>query len=163
MCIRNNSPIVPNDSIFFQTLEDWRQQVAKFDDESPEFVLSTVLINYLEQQLQTIQHSQDLLNTVADFYFRSNCGFVPFFVKIYADELTDIITSIKPKEMDANDLYKQILTNDKLTHDLLKNAFKEENMPDKLDREIESSMVTHPDFLKVVNLLQKGNLDENRK
>jgi thymidylate synthase ThyX len=133
-------------------LDQWRLKVAKFDDESPEYVLPADLIHHIEASRDQISHSQDLLNVVADFYSH-HCGFVPFFVKVYQNELADLILEQGPKIMDANELYKEVLTNKEITSTYLQSAFKNEDAPAVLDKELNTSLVLHPKFLNLINVL----------
>ena len=49
-------------------LDMWRHQLAKFDDESAEFVLCTSLLNYICKNSSQVQHSQDLLNLCSEHH-----------------------------------------------------------------------------------------------
>ena len=61
--------------------------MAKFDDESAEYVLSKSLMRHLESECEKIEHAQDLLNICATFQ-----EFVPFFVILYQDEVFQLIS-----------------------------------------------------------------------
>ena len=77
-------------------------------------------------------------------------GYVPFFVKQYQKELTDLILAqpASAKTLDADQLYSHILTNPLITHQLLSEAFQNEN---KLNEE---SLTLSPQFLQAINLLK---------
>jgi len=77
-------------SKFFDKINKWRDQVAAFEDESKEYIISDGLIDYLEKHNEHIQHNQDLLNQCATFHSKVG-GYVPFLIKIYCNELADII------------------------------------------------------------------------
>ena len=109
---RNDVPC-PQKSQFFIRINKWRDQVAAFEDESKEYIISESLIDFLELHFEHIQHSQDLLNQCATFYSKLG-GYVPFLIKIYCNELTDIILDYQQNP--PVDLYEQILGTKQITH-----------------------------------------------
>jgi len=89
---RNDLP----QSALIIALNNWRHQVGKFDDESIEYVLPESLMIFLDSQKQQIRHNQDLLNLCFD-----NMEYVPFFIKIYQAELTEIILNNQTENIDT--------------------------------------------------------------
>ena len=80
------------DDLISKALNDWREQVAKFDDESVEYVLSSGLIDFISKESSNIQHCQDLQNICCQYLNQlGREPYVPFFAKVYKNELTDII------------------------------------------------------------------------
>ena len=135
-------------SKFFTKINKWRDQVAAFEDESKEYIISDGLIDFLEQHYEHIQHNQDLLNQCATFHTKVG-GYVPFLIKIYCNELTDIILDYQQNP--PVDLYDQILGTKKITHKSLEATF-----DPKTNQAAEGSftLVGNPDFLHMLNMLQ---------
>ena len=95
-------------------LDLWRHQLAKFDDESAEFVLSTSLLNYICKNSSQMQHSQDLLNLCSEHHRQANAplsaneSFVPFFVKLYHQQIVQI-TQLCPFVPDEDPVKEEII------------------------------------------------------
>jgi len=51
-----------------QELEKWRHKLAKYDDESPEFVLPDGLLVHIDKYAASIKSDQDLLNVCNRFH-----------------------------------------------------------------------------------------------
>jgi hypothetical protein len=138
----------PQKSKFFEKINKWRDQVAAFEDESKEYIISDALIDFLEQHYEHIQHNQDLLNQCATFHAKAG-GYVPFLIKIYCNELADIIVDYQQNP--PVDLYEQILGTKKITHKSLEATFEA-----KTNQAAEGSftLVGNPDFLHMLNMLQ---------
>lgn len=145
------------DNAFFKAFDEWRHQVARFDDESPEYVLDHGLISFLESQLPSIQHTQDLQN-VCSQYFQQDSGYVTFFVKQYQNEIFELLQSQREIKEYAKPsfVYSKLLTNPEITHQMLERAFSNpEETSSKLDNDAEemSNLIGHPSLLKIVNIL----------
>lgn len=54
--------------------------------------MSSRLIDYVVKHYRKVEHSQDLLNMIFRFYHKQlKVDFVPFFVKLYQKDITEII------------------------------------------------------------------------
>lgn len=87
------------------------------------------------------------MNQCATFYSKLG-GYVPFLIKIYCNELTDIILDYQQNP--PVDLYEQILGTKNITHQSLEGTF--EQKPNQA-AEGSFTLVGNPDFLQMLNVL----------
>ena len=120
--------------------------MAKYDDESPEFVLPEGLLVHIEKYAASIKSDQDLLNVCNRFHQDSspaqtaNEYFVPLAVKLHTEHLLALV--FKHKDTDVTE---QILQRgQRISSDFLEETFGElgsEKLPNDQN------------FLAAINLL----------
>lgn len=85
--------MISHDSELAQELENWRHKLAMYDDDSPDFILSSGLLTFIDKQAAHIKSDQDLLNVCNQYHQGSNPPlttneyFVPLAVKLHTEQI----------------------------------------------------------------------------